>query len=81
VSGGEDEIADGGPGVGAVAQAGAGLGVEVLGEAGFLAQGAEAVADLVGEAGVAGAAQAVLDQNGGGCPDRAAPVAVGGVMR
>ena len=34
-------------------------------------------ADLVGEVGVPGAAQAVLDEHRGGRPDRAAPVAVG----
>jgi len=63
---GEEEVARGGPGVGAVAQAGAGEGVEVLGEAVGLAQGTETGADLVGEAVAAGAAQAVLDEDRGG---------------
>src|SRR5215218_3335569 len=60
---GEQQVTAGGPGVGAVAQALAGERVEVLGEAGLLAQRPEPAADLVGEVGVAGAAQAVLDQH------------------
>jgi hypothetical protein len=38
---GEEEVAAGGPGVGAVTQARSGEGVEVLGEAVGLAQGAD----------------------------------------
>lgn len=53
---GEEEVAARGPRVGAVAQAGAGQGVEVLGEPMGLAQGAEAGADVVREPEVAGAA-------------------------
>jgi hypothetical protein len=73
---GEQQIAAGGPCVGAVGSL-TGQGVEVLGETGDFTQGAEAGADLVREAFVPGAAQAVLDEDGGGSPDRAAPVAVG----
>ena len=60
---GEDEVAAGCPGVGTVAQSGAGERVEVLGEARVFAQGAEPVADVVGQVGEAAAAQPVLDEN------------------
>src|SRR5690348_2806017 len=76
MGGGEDEVRAGGPGVGVVTQALAGQGVEVLGEAGAFAQGPEPGADVVGERHASGAAQPVLDEHSGRCPDRAAPVAV-----
>jgi hypothetical protein len=41
-----------------------------LGESGLLARAAESRADVVGDLGESGAAQAVLDQDGGGGPDR-----------
>src|SRR3954468_14812485 len=60
VATGEEEVAARGPRVGAVAQAGAGESVEVLGEPMVLAQGAESGADVIRQPEVAGAAQAVL---------------------
>ena len=73
VGGGEDEVAAGGPSVGAVTQSDAGKRVVVFGEAGTFAQGSEPAADLVGQVGEAAAAQPVFDEYRGRGPDRPAP--------